>query len=342
MTSPNAIGQFAQDLQKTYSDALKKYRASPGIRGVDIGETSNGIHVRVHWANSTDVIADVWNPQVTAPSDVESDQIVTIIADYRRDIERWSIWRRVLHVFDFLLPTSDPIGVRLPLRPGISVGGEGISGGTLGMIVFDSAGRAYILSAAHVLSVRPSTKEPIGENPTTQPARNGDNTVVIVGKEAKTVFDDGRIDAAISAIRDQLADGQAITYCRRTLSDTPAKSAVIGPPGAAVIGRPVRKSGNASLVTTGKIDGIGHYFADDDDHIGFDGFRITSTDGNKPSRRGDSGAIWYSTENSQGIGLHVAGDDTNASLACHLDVVFTELGVTATPPVPPPKHLIDC
>lgn len=343
MPTSDPLDQFSNDLRTRFEARLSELGGSKGLAGVDIGRCAHGVDVREHWLPKQPTPDSIEGtegapPRLSAlvpdiPPDVTPDPRVTVlVADYRLDIETSS------HTVDALTLPSGPTAMQLPLRPGISIGGDGLLGGTLGMIVFDSSGQAFVLGSAHCLAVNASgCPQQIGL-PTEQPADgvgNENRRVAALSKFIKDV----RGDAAISAIDDRLEDdpSRPVTYCLRTLGDEDGSdSAIIGPAAISKIGQRVRKCGKTTGVTTGEIDGIGHYFiASKGDTVGFRGVRIVKQKVNDPvlSLEGDSGAVWYEPAGTNpGIGVHVGRDDEHAALACHLVTALSEFGVQVSPP----------
>ncbi len=117
------------------------------------------------------------------------------------------------------------------------------------------------------------------------------------------------------------------------------------------LGKEVWKSGKATGVTRGMIDGIGLYFFNyaGVGRVPVEGFKIVPTLADKGkdieiSAPGDSGALWVIDGQDgkdgeiKGVGLHVDGEKTDSpadehALACHLDKVLEKLGVTLVHPL---------
>jgi endonuclease G, mitochondrial len=211
-----------------------------------------------------------------------------------------------------------------PLRPGVSVANLRILGGTIGLIVDHPRKGRCILSCAHVLIDLLG-----GERAVVQPAKEdldeqiGDVDCFIFGPNG---------DAAIATLNGnrgtrpaQYETGVVVRRARK-----PRLREI------------VTKSGMATGVTCGRVEGAGRYRLQLEDNMllgrlralkdqGLDSFRIVPAPGCDPPicRGGDSGSVWYASTDDAGVGLHVAGESgSEAALACYLSEVLERLGVT--------------
>jgi hypothetical protein len=293
--------QFAPELVEEYWRTLHAIGGSPQVAGVDIGLVGEGarhtanVGVRVHLR--------------------EEGAVRAVRA--RDPGARWTVMvtgaPRTHHAAGEGLPTSRTIFAD-PICPGIQVCNVHRRGGTLGLIVVDGNQRPYVLSSLHVLG-SPLTSG--GSASVVQPS-----PPMMLGQVTKG-FCDVMGDVALATVdhRD----------CEPAQFGT---GALVRSAGFARVGDRVTKSGIASDVTSGVVDGAGRYLMGRSDCDGMDGFRIVAADvTGLVARPGDSGALWYSTETCVGYGLHVAGEASDegtwrVAIACHLSPVLDRLGVS--------------
>ena len=111
------------------------------------------------------------------------------------------------------------------------------------------------------------------------------------------------------------------------------------------LGEKVSKSGARTDVTHGIVDGCGRYYLPAENGLTYremDGFRVVpEKEGDDLSGFGDSGAVWYSSADRQGVGLHVGGQTAadprgEHSIACYLPRVLDRLGVDPLKEAPRP------
>jgi hypothetical protein len=211
-----------------------------------------------------------------------------------------------------------------PLRPGVSVANFSIVGGTIGLIVDHPQKGRCILSCAHVLvdprGMQRAVVQPAGEDLEDQ---IGDVDSVISGSDG---------DAAIAILNGK----------RGTRPAQYETGVVVKRAREPRLNEIVTKSGAATGVTCGMVEGIGRYRLQLEDDMllgslaalkdqGLDAIRIVPARGcERPiSRGGDSGSVWYANTDDAGVGLHVAGESgSGAALACSLSMVLERLGVT--------------
>jgi endonuclease G len=232
-----------------------------------------------------------------------------------------------------------------PLRPGISIGHEAVSAGTLGAFAYDrQTSRRGILSNWHVLAASDEARpgDPIVQPGPKHGGRAPQDTIArlerfLLGLQGDAAF------AVLNASRDvnetQLETDVLVTEVRRVQ-----------------VGDIVMKSGRTTGITRGLVEGIGQYTLPY--RVGMRtiaGFKIVPEEDGNPqdveiSSGGDSGSLWFTIADNVGVGLHFAGETSTSpgeehALACHLDDVLSELDVTlqptgAVPPPPPEPEVI--
>ena len=298
------LPQITDSLRKAYAEALRTYGERPQISAVDIGFVYEGgrrterlgvrVHVRGTRAKSAAALVEELR---RLPPPVGGEPLHFMEGVYRA--HRGTAQPMVL-------PVAGPRrSVVDPLRPGVSVSHARMSGGTLGLIVFDVAtGRACALGNAHVLA---GPQDAVPGDPIVQPARDAGGRAQrhTIGTLERTL-DDADGDAAIALL------GPA----RRCALEQFETNVVVATPREVRIGEVVAKSGARTGMTRGIVDGTGRYYlpaARGARLRGMDGFKIVSEKDGNPDRlplsgEGDSGAVWYATDSHAGLGLHVAGE----------------------------------
>ncbi len=208
-----------------------------------------------------------------------------------------------------------------PLKGGVSVSGEWVFGyGTLGGIVENrESHEKMILSNWHVLA---GSSAAVRGTRIFQPAYgdygNRWDTVALLERH---VFDQ-EIDAAVARL----------TGARGWSNEQLGVGPVTGV-GAPTVGMRVTKSGRASAVTYGVIDGFeGEYpiYYQGVPHRIKHVHRIVPEDGySEVSRAGDSGSWWLEQATCRAVGLHFAGNDypTETALAIAMPQVLDALKV---------------
>lgn len=311
-----------QQIDDAYRKALDAYGDRPDVTGVDVGyrytngQRTNDVVVRVH------VLEKLHEAEVAAaevlPREIDGVPVDVIEAAYRPS--EASGPRRTGTRRD----RSDPI------RPGVSISRQGVGIGTFGMLVYDQrTGRPCVLSNWHVLV---DSETP--ENPILQPGwgDGGRSPGDTIGRVARKVLDqDG--DAAIAVL-----DGPRAARAEQWGSEV-----LIEGVRAPRVGEILEKSGRATDVTRGRVDGVGQYTIPYSvGPVSIDGFKVVAVDDGNPndeeiSGPGDSGAVWYGAGDRIGVGLHFAGemnpDPTKEhSLACYLQRVLARMEVSLSPP----------
>ena len=320
-------------LKNAYEAALSQHGGRPDVWGVDIGyrydgtrmRPEDGLFVRVHVSPevaASDPRAGTGQPPLAMafsaaaiPDTLEGVPLVRIHAKYGKH-----------HQVGGGTTASDVhkrTVVVNPLRPGVQVAQQNGTGGTLGLIVVDLlSGEFSILSNEHVLQVAGVV------NPTiVQPTFLAGGTPVATFTRA---VGHPTGDAALAALGNPTARPlSAVQFGTRV---------VVAGPDDVVVGDVVRKSGAASGITDGVVDGIGRYRMADNESVGMDGFRIVAKPRNRDiSKPGDSGAVWFRKSDHKGVGLHVGGDITvtdpvlRPAIAAHLPAVLQALNAAIRP-----------
>jgi endonuclease G len=317
-----------EQLQKVYNQVVKTYGHRENVTGVDVGfrydkgKRTNQMAVRIHVREKIPehaLEADEIFPKTI--DDVPIDVIQAVYTPHPQSAglepEPAVIDRR--RRFD-------------TLQPGISIGHEAVTAGTLGAIVYErQTSRRGILSNWHVLAG--SNKARPGD-PIVQPGpKHGGRTPQDTIARLERFLLDKHGDAAF-----------ALLNASRQVDDTQLETDVrITKVRQVQIGDIVAKSGRTTGVTRGLVEGIGQYtltYPTAGTHT-IAGFKVVAEEDGNPqdleiSAGGDSGALWFAISDHHGVGLHFAGEtDTSPgeehALACHLDDVLTQLDVTLQP-----------
>lgn len=323
-----------EQLQKVYEHVVKTYAHRDNVTGVDVGfrydkgKRTNEMAVRIHVREKIPehaLEADEIFPKTI--DDVPIDVIQAVYTPHGAasavEPEAEAIDRR--RRFD-------------TLQPGISIGHQAVTAGTLGAIVFDrQTSRRGILSNWHVLAASNDARP---GDPIVQPGpkHGGRAPRDTIGRLERFLLD-RHGDAAV-----------AVLNASRQVDDTQLETDVrVTNVRGVRVGDVVVKSGRTTAVTRGLVEGIGQYTMTYPG-VGtrtIDGFKIVAEEDGNPrnleiSSGGDSGSVWFAVADNHGVGLHFAGETDAApaeehALACHLADVLTQLDVTLQPtgPVPP-------
>lgn len=326
-------------LQRVFAQVVKTYSQRENVTGIDVGFRYDGgkrteqmavrIHVREKLPEHALEVAEVF------PKAIEGVPIDVIQAVYTPHTQRRAVQ-----------PEPEPVDRRARfavLQPGISIGHEAVTSGTLGSIVYDRrTSWRGILSNWHVMA---GTSDARPGDPIVQPGpRYGGRAPNDTIASLERFLLDRQGDAAFAVLNGsrqveeaQLETTVHVTKCRRVR-----------------VGDVVSKSGRTTAVTHGLVEGIGQYTLS---YPGVGsrtiaGFKIVAEEDGNPrdleiSAGGDSGALWFTVADHHGVGLHFAGE-TDATpgeehaLACHLDDVLDQLDVALEPagavPAPSPHN----
>lgn len=293
-----------------FNVALRKYGSRPDVTGVDIGikvqdgqlNVRAGAVIRIHVREKFDKAALTSREKI--PKSIEGIPTDVIEARYVEQHTNIGL---------------DPARVMRvdPFQPGVSIGHEDTTAGTLGMFVTDTLNqRRCILSTDHVLRAgsKPKPGDAIVQPGPADGGATPSDVVATLGRFNKLV---AAAIAPLSGAR-QLVEAQLESGVRITSFRLP------------VVGDILEKSGRTTGITQGLVDGLGHF-----DGVGFsmhlrplaeDIDDIPISDG------GDSGAVWYDPETSAGVGLHVRGAEhptgqSSFAIASSLTVVAQKLNI---------------
>lgn len=255
------------------------------------------------------------------------------------------------------------------IQPGLSIGHTHRASGTLGSIVFEQGdARPLLLSCWHVLAHSGSKNDEriLHPGPSDGGKEECDWIASLIKKSTEkedpptkepwrhSFLPDIRGDAAVARLLDKPFLNQWVYRGQLGKQGQDSTPVVISQVYSLTtkgisrkyalsrddFGREVWKSGKATGVTKGRIDGIGIYFFDyaGIGRVAVEGFKIVPTDdnhGDEISLPGDSGAIWVAKDGKdfKGVGLHMDGEKNRAfkeehAIACHLDKVLAKLNVS--------------
>lgn len=237
-------------------------------------------------------------------------------------------------------PVNQATGI---LQPGLSVGHKNRRAGTLGAVVYDNdQGYPLLLSCWHVLTMPDALPNSRILQP--GPSDGGLPESDWIGSfEPRGAFPNAVGDAAVAKIIDSSINGRVVKRGQFGTNDGTGKPIVVEKTAQITyrdLGERLEKSGKATGVTQGMIDGVGIYFADYGmgERLAVHGFKIVPLDEDHQeiSAPGDSGALWYRTKDHVGVGLHFEGEknlafDAEQALACHLEPVLKALHVRLVP-----------
>lgn len=302
-------------IEEAYAYALAMLGSRPDVTGVDIGPKYVGKK-----RTKKQVIRVHVKQKIARKNLTRSERIPEDFLGIPSDVLAASYMRHSMPFF--------PSGRFDPVRPGVSVGNPNAKAGTIGLVVFDDAsGAPCILSAFHVL-VGPAGHE---GDPITQPSRfdSGALGPDTVGHVLTAPLPGLWGDAAVAKL-----DG-ARPFSREAF-DT---RVVIDEARIPQLGMRVTKTGRTTLTTRGRIEGIGTYFYAELPG-GVNGFRVVplTDDPHKADlcAPGDSGALYYVSGSTAGVGLHCAGGTDpvigEIGIACTLVTALATLGVSLAPP----------
>ena len=216
------------------------------------------------------------------------------------------------------LARTDRFGV---LQPGLSVGATtNTNTGTIGALVYDVAtGVPCLLTSAHAIGVYSGGIL----TPDLHPIHPGQLDNGVVGMDS--------IGTTLRHIYNQDGDAALVRL------DVPMGQGIFGATGSIFKGvespsvsMPVRMSGRTSGIQNGTISAIGTVSVTifGVGTISMDVMTITGLSG-----IGDAGAVWYSTETGNAVGLHVYHNSYQTlAYACHMETVLTELNCTLDAP----------
>ncbi len=312
------------NIENAYQEALARFGQRENITGIDIGykykdgEATNQKAIRLHVKEKFP--ASALEEIELFPQEINGFPVDVLQANYKAGFQNASALELVDRTQRFAT-----------IQPGISIGHENVTAGTLGVVVRDNrTGKPAILSNWHVLAGN-NTAQP-GDD-IMQPGKfdGGRTPRDTVAKLERMILDkDG--DAAIAL----LTNDRPFSL---DLMDLDLRPTSLEDP---VDGDIVIKSGRTTQVTRGKVDGKGRYFITYSvGRVGIDGFRITTIEQGNPgnveiSKGGDSGSAWIMDGTSTMAGLHFAGEtdprpEEEHAIACFATTVFSRLSISLIP-----------
>lgn len=265
---------------RAYRAAVRRYAGKKWVTGVGIGmrereaalRPDEGFVIAIHVRHKVTRRARVPKGRLI-PKSIQGVPTDVVEADY--------------HVASGGGAATVSAGV---LRPGVSVGRADGSGATLGGVVVDKGGKAYLLCAMHTL--REGDKGKKGD-PIIHPcpcATGAPLGVVATYERVHLGLDAGiaRLGAGVLATNDAL------------ISDV-----TIGEPDFPAIGDILEKSGQATEVTQAIVQAVGTFLNM------FPAIHLAPLAGDIDttplSGNGDSGAIWYDAITGRAKALHSSG-----------------------------------
>ncbi|MBT8070089.1 MAG: hypothetical protein KJN61_02165 [Gammaproteobacteria bacterium] len=312
-----------RDFYKAYAKAVRKFGARNYVTGIDLGNKyRNGRRlrqkvIRIHVREKFD--ESVLEPKEIFPTEIDDVPVDVIEATYEPSSD-----------LTLLRERRDPLD---PVQPGVSVSHPNANTGTIGLIVYDQrTGQPCILSNWHVLA---GSRQAQINDPVIQPGAmdGGYDPAHQVGRLARWVIGQ-KGDAAIAWLNDR----------RNYASEQFESEVVIHSARMPRYPEVLVKSGRSTGVTKAVIDGRGQYniYFPDIGRVSIDGFRLVPIRRGNPrdeeiTEDGDSGALWYSEETLEGVGINFAGERNHYparehALACFLPVILDELDVSLSPP----------
>lgn len=313
-------------VKAAYEEAVGRYSQRENVTAIDVGyKYSDGkvldtIAVRIHVKEK--IPDSALEAAEAFPEEIGGVPVDVIQATYE-------ISTACCHTTN---PQSVPVSRRrerlTPIQPGLSVAHRDVSAGTFGALVIDNvSGKPAILSNWHVLAGSRGAKP---GDPVTQPGSYDGGSIpkdTVASLERMILEADG--DAAIALLTGQ----------RSFLGSMFETGAILSGFRDPKLGEVLVKSGRTTGVTYGKVDGLGRYFIQYPvGRKGIDGFKLVARKPGNPdneeiSSGGDSGSVWYSTEDKQGVGLHFAGETNPVpseehAVACFLTRVMSKLNIS--------------
>ncbi len=317
-----------QQLENAHRKALAAYGQRENVTGVDIGyrykdgKRTDELAVRVHLKEKLPESA--LEAAEVLPEEIDGVSVDVIQAVYHP------------HAALGIQPVGTRTGRVDPIQPGVSVSHPRVTAGTFGALVHDRReGRPCVLSNWHVLV---GSMETVPGDPIVQPGRmdGGRSPRDTIGHLERMMLDqDG--DAAVAILNG----------AREVRPEQWETNVIIEQIRAPQIGEILQKSGRTTNVTRGRVDGTGQYkLSYPVGDVRIDGFKIVAVEDGNPndeeiSSGGDSGSVWYGSEDHQGVGLHFAGEVNpdpreEHALACYLGRVLTRLDISLVPLPPAP------
>ena len=238
-----------EQLQKVYDQVVKTYSHRENVTGVDVGfryvegKRTNQLAIRIHVREK--IPEHALEADEIFPKTIDDVPIDVIQAVYTPHLQSAALERSALE------PEGEAIDRRRrfdTLQPGISIGHEKVTAGTLGAFVYDRhTSQRGILSNWHVLAASNDARP--GDSIVQPGPKHGGRAPQDTVAHLERYLLDRHGDAAfalVNAIRHfddtQLETGVRVTQVRQV-----------------VVGDVVSKSGRTTAVTRGLVEGIGQY-----------------------------------------------------------------------------------
>lgn len=268
-------------LARAYLETVRRYAGKPWVTGISISRKETGHRltrsldpvIAIHVRRKRHLSARARN---RIPQEILGVETDVVQGDYRKAQGGNGT------------PT-------LALAPGASISCSRGTAGTLGAIVSQD-GERCLLTAAHVLQECGKCRKGAAVvHPGLSDAGPGHGASVASIRAAHLGLDAGiaGLSPAVAAQNVALVSGVRLM-----------------PPVMPKLNDVLEKSGRSTKVTRARVQGIGTF------NNVFPAIHLRPLLGGMGiviSDRGDSGAVWYSTETGAAVGLHVAGDNSGAN-----------------------------
>lgn len=298
--------------RRPYAIAVHRYLPRSNVLGISVGPRTRGD--RIDWE---DIVLRVRVKEKKDPDRLGDDVIPAVIDGVETDIIEGTGSFQADRGSPLPLGRTDPCRTDRcdPLVPGVSIGVDDHSAGTLGMFVRHQ-GDLCILTADHVIA----------------PNDNGRNRLVY---QPSPKDDPNRRNNLIGSTYERFSySGVALVRCdtKRKIENVPvgANERLHGTRWPQ-IGDILKKSGRSTGIIYAKVCALSNPCWNCTP-----GFELKPVDDrtSEISMGGDSGSIWYDPETYEAIGVHCCGDaDCDSSkeragaamlchLACYLNLTF--------------------
>ncbi len=280
--------------RRPYSVAVRRYLPRSNVLGISVGPRTRGDIV--DWE---DIVLRVRVKEKKDPDRLGDDLIPAMIDGVETDIVEGTGLAPADQGSRMPLGRTDPCRTDRcdPLVPGVSIGVDVSSAGTLGMFVDHPKGGLCILTADHVIA----------------PSGNGENRRVY---QPSPMDDPNKRNNLIGCTYKRFSySGVALVRCdtKRRIEHVPigANERLRGTRWPR-LGDILKKSGRSTGITCAKVCALSKHYQNCTP-----GFELKPVDDrtNEISMGGDSGSIWYDPETYEAIGVHCCGDADSDSPA---------------------------
>ena len=269
-------------LRDAYAQAIRRFSGRPGVLGIGIGlPMSNG-----KIDDNRKVIRVFVEEKLPAEAVDDRHLIPTRIDGIRVDVQALCMQGDTHDTASF---DDTTMAAQAELRPGISIGNAAGPPGTLGLIA-TSDGKPCLVSADHVLAPLTSSSQDVYQP---APADGGAGPEHLVGRVWRVNRALGVATASVSTMRSLVRSPMGTTVVVKKFR-------------LPKIGETVTKVGRSTDKTHGVVR----------DFVSIQGcargFVIWPAGGTRTnveiSKGGDSGAVWYSEDDSAGIAIQERGE----------------------------------